>query len=114
MKLTSDGKKVRIYRQDKTSQNGKAYTRYSMGVSSKDSNGEWVNGFLECTFKKGVEVQNKTDIIINNAFPVVREYNGKTFISWMITEFEIEGGVVPNENGFIDVPEGTDSELPFT
>lgn len=119
MKLTED-KKVRIFRKDRATRDGGTFATYCMGVSSKKQDGSYVNGFIDCSFKNGVEVNNKTDITIQNAFPTVRESNGRTFVSWMITEFEVvgEGQAPVNANqdpdmGFINVPEGLDNDLPF-
>lgn len=41
---------------------------YSMGLAKKDINGEWLNGFITCKFKKGVEVDHKSKIYIKSAF----------------------------------------------
>lgn len=117
LKITTDDKGVMIFRQDKTSQSGTPYTQYSMGVSSKDTNGEWVNGFVECGFKKGVEVPNKSKISINNAFYTVNEYNSKKYYKVMITDFNIlesgQAAPVAPADGFVNVPDGIDEDLPF-
>lgn len=117
MKLTED-KKVRIFRKDREGKNG-TFATYSMGVSSKNQDGTYIKGYIDCSFKKGVDIPNATDITITNAFPVVREYNGKTYVSWMITEYEIVGeGQAPVNNtdpdmGFVNIPENIDADLPF-
>jgi len=117
--LLTDDKGCKVYRHDKVSSAGKSYTNYSLGVSSKDRNGNWTNGYLNVAFKKGVEVGNKATIKIKNAFPIVNEYNGKTSVNWMITDFEeIEKGeAVANSNdlstAFADLGVGIDEELPF-
>lgn len=91
MKLTSEDRAVMIFRNDKE-YNGKKFATYSMSVSSKDKDGNWVGGFLECSFKNGVEIENKTKILIHNAFPVVNKgKDDRSYIKWMITDFEIEG-----------------------
>ena len=41
---------------------------YSVGLSKKDVNGNYVNGYKNVRFKKGVEVANKTKIYIKKAF----------------------------------------------
>lgn len=98
--ITAD--KVRVYRNDK----GK-FPRYSIGISSKDKNDEWVQGYMEVKFKKGVELANKTDIKIDNSFFVVEEYQEKKYIKIMITSFETVG------DNFMDIPDGADLEIPF-
>lgn len=124
IKLTSDDRGVKIFRKDGTSSSGNPYTLYSMSVSSKDIKGEWVNGYLDCAFKKGVEVNNKALIKINNAFPTVNEYNGKKTIRYMITDFEVlEQDDAPPEqvsldsvanDGFMNIPDNVDDDaMPF-
>lgn len=120
LKIITDDRYVTVYRQDKTSQNGNPYTQYSLGVSSKNVNDEWVNGFIDCQFKKGVEVPNKAKISIANSFYNVTEYNGKKYYKIFILDFEVvEGGEVPQNNPsgeeWMQVPDGIDDSdgLPF-
>ena len=118
LKITTDDKDVMVFRQDKVSQAGNAYTQYSLGVASKDKDGNWVNGFLECQFKKGVEVANKAKIKINNAFYTVSEYNGKKQYKIFVMDFEVveQGeGPAPNNDGqgFMSIPENMENDLPF-
>lgn len=121
LKIITDGKPVTVYRQDKTSQNGVAYTQYSLGVSSKNTNDEWVNGFIDCQFKKGVEVSNKAKIEISNSFYTVNEYNGKKYYKLFILDFNVvEQGEVkqlaptPNgDMGFMNIDTDLDEGLPF-
>lgn len=46
--------------------NGKTF--YSMGLSRKDAEGNYVNGYITCRFKKDVELEDKTKIMIKSAF----------------------------------------------
>lgn len=113
LKLVSDDKgPVTIFR--KEGNNG--FVRYSAGISSKDKNGDWVNGYLDLNFKKGVELGNKAKINIKNSFPCVREYNGTKYYSYFVMDFEVveEGEAInkPDENGFCNIPDGAD-DLPF-
>ena len=110
--VKSDEKGVMVFANEKEGANGK-YTLYSIGVSSKDTNGGWVNGFLNVRFKKGVEVANKTKIKINNAFPVVTKSGDKTYVSFMITDFDNLSEGTNSEDGFIDMSNIKDEELPF-
>lgn len=117
MKLTDD-RGVKVIRKDKTSSTGKDYTTYSLMISQKQ-NEEWVAAFLDCTFKKGVSVNNKAKIKIINAFPTLNKYNDKVSIRWMITDFEvIEEGEIPPQTepsgvpSFMEMPEGLDN-FPF-
>lgn len=113
--IKTDDKGVKVFRKDREGKNG-PWATYSVGVSSKDMNGNWINGYVDVQFKKGVEVNNKATIVINNAFPVVNESNGRTFVKYMITDFTVleEGQPQPvaNNDGFVNIPEGAD-DLPF-
>lgn len=118
LKLVTDDKPVKVYRQDKVSKAGNDYSRYSLRVSSKDINDNWQSGFVDVQFKKGVSVDNKAEISIKNAFPIVNEYNGNTTIKWLITDFDVitpglSSGLITDANGFINVPDGDQEELPF-
>ena len=112
--IKTDGKPVTVVRQDKTSSQGNAYTQYSVMISSKNTDGTWVNDFIDCAFKKGTNIVNKTKIHINNAFFTISEYNGKKYKKLFITDFEIDGNAPqqPSGDGFMNIPDELD-ELPF-
>ena len=129
LKIVTDDRPVKIIRKDKVSAAGNSYTQYSAMVASKDKDGNWHNGFIDVSFKHGVSVDNKAQIAIKNAFPVVSEYNGKTSVKWMITDFDVivqgEGGSAPTNasngngmatdaDGFLQINADIDlEELPF-
>ena len=119
LKVITERGPVTVYRQDKTSQNGVAYTQYSIGVASKTADGNWVNGFLDCQFKKGTDIANKSKIEITNSFYTVNEYNGKKYLKLFVLDFEVVEGGTPapapnNDDGFMNIPDGLeDSGLPF-
>lgn len=104
MTITSD-KPEMIFRDDK----GK-YPRYSIGVSSKDKDDEWIRAYVPCKFKNGVELENMTKITIKNAFYTVSRGEKYNFVSIMITDFEVVDG---EKDKFMDIPPGIDEELPF-
>ena len=114
LKLVSDDKgPVKVFRKDKEYAGG-TFATYSVGVSSKDKDGNWVNGYLDVQFKKGVELGNKAEIKVINSFPTVREYNGKKYVSWFILDFEeVSQGEAPSsaDMGFANIP--FDEQLPF-
>lgn len=116
---TTDGKPVTIYRKDKTTSSGKTFATYSIAVSSKDKDGNWTNGYLDCAFKKDVELNNKAKINITNSFYTVNEHNGKKYLKLFIMAFDVvEQGEVPpqapsNDDSFMNIPDGIDAELPF-
>lgn len=116
--VKSDDKGVKVIRKDRETKSGGKFATYSLMVSSKDIDGNWVNGFIDCQFKKGVEIANKTKIKINNAFYVVNEYNGNKYTKIMILDYEVleEGEQVQTTTGgedFLVIPDGIDEELPF-
>ena len=118
LKVITDGKPVSVYRQDKVSSSGNAYTQYSIGVSSKNTEGNWVQGFIECAFRKGTDIPNKAKIEITNSFYTVNEYNGKKYLKLFVLDFNVvEGGeVAPAPNGdesWASIPDGIVDELPF-
>lgn len=90
MKLTED-RGVKIYVKDRPTSSGGTFRTYSMGVASKDKDGNWVNGFLDCLFKKddASKITNKCKIKINNAFPTVSEYQDRKYVKWFINDFEV-------------------------
>lgn len=43
-------------------------TFYSIGLSKKDRNNKYINGYMPCQFRKGVVIDNKTEIYIKSAW----------------------------------------------
>lgn len=118
LSLLTDEKGVKVYRKDRETRNGGTFATYSLGVASKDMNGNWVNGFIDCAFKKDVEVNHKAVIKISKAFPTVSEYNDRKYVKWMILEFEVleEGEkpvAPPNPEEFMQIPDSIGNEIPF-
>lgn len=126
MGVTLTGEKVKVYAKEKTWSGG-TFMTYSIGVASKDKDGNWNNGFLDVQFKKADEskITNKCKIDIKNAFPVVTEYNNKKYVKWFILDFEVveqgEGAVGGSldefvridDTEFMNIPDGIDEEVPF-
>lgn len=122
LKIETDGKAVTVYVSERQTQNG-TFKTYSIGVSSKDKDGNWVNGFLPCNFRKGTEIANKSKITISNSFPTVRKYTDKTGterteIGIFVLDYEVVEGSqpapAPNGDDFMSIPAGIVEELPFT
>lgn len=119
LKTVTDGKAVTVYRKDRDTQNGGKFTTYCIGIASKDKEGNWVNGFIDCQFKKGVEVNNKAKIEITNSFYTVSEYNGKKYTKLFILDFTVtEDGEVPVSQeeidmSFMTIPDEVSDMLPF-
>ena len=113
--VTTDDKGVKVFANEKEGQNGKFKT-YSVGVNSKNQDGNWVNGYINCRFRKGVSVANKAKIKINSAFFVAAKSKDKTFTHLMITDFEVlEPGETAGdgEDEFLSIPDTVDEETPF-
>ena len=113
--VTSDDKGVKVFAKERESANGKYFT-YTIGVSSKNQDGSWSNGYVACRFKKGVTVANKTKIKVNNAFYCVNKSGDKSYTYLMITDFDVleEGETAGNSaDEFIKIPEKVEEELPF-
>lgn len=115
LSVTTDNNGVKVIRQDKTSKAGNPYTTYSLMVGVKNGE-EWTNMFIECGFKKGVEIANKSKILIKDAFITGNVFNGKVTPKIFVLDYEVlEGGEPspkPNDD-FLMVPDGADEEMPF-
>ena len=112
--VRSDDKGVRIFANEKEGANGK-YTLYSIGIASKGSDGNWINGYVPCRFKKGVTVANKAKIKINSAFFCNSKSGDKVYTSLLITDFETidAGDAATDADGFVKIPDTVDDEAPF-
>lgn len=64
-------------------------TFYSLGLSKKNMDGEYVNGYMDCRFKKGVTLDNQTRIYIKNAWLdfYLKDKRTNTYI--FISDFEL-------------------------
>ena len=96
---------------------------YSMGLSKKDMNGNYINGYISCRFKKDVHLKNKTAIQIKDAWLDFYLSNKRTIPYIFINEFDIVGEdtpIVVDEKIDIDPYQEigdeiqlTDDDLPF-
>jgi hypothetical protein len=118
LKVTTDNKPVTVVRKDGVSQNGKAYTMYSLMYSFKNGE-EWKNVFVDCAFKKGTDLANKTKINITNAFMTGSEYNCNTKPKIFVLDYEVVEGSQPApapndvDMSFMDIGIDEQQELPF-
>lgn len=62
---------------------------YSIGLSKKNKNGSYENGFMRARFKQDVEIANKTRIKIKEAFLSFNVKDNKTFPYIFINDYEI-------------------------
>ena len=71
---------------------GKTY--YSVGLSKKDRDGNYVNGYMSCRFKNGVEVADKTKVYLKNAWLDFYLKDKVTVPYIFINEFETVGETI--------------------
>lgn len=74
---------LKVFRKD---YEGRAY--YKVGISKKDQNGNYVNGYLDVRFKKDVELEDRTNIYIKKAWIDFYLKDKKTIPYVFINEFE--------------------------
>ena len=64
------------------------WTTYKIGVSNKTQDGNWINAYQPVRFRKGVVIENGTEINYK-AFATVSQGKEHNFVIWQITEFSI-------------------------
>lgn len=113
LKVTTDDRGIKVIRKDNVSKNGVPYTQYSLMYSSKDKSGNWQNGFIDAQFKKDTDIPNKSIININNAFPILDEYNGNKRNKIFVLDWEmVTPGEAPNNNNdFMQIPDEDAEEM---
>lgn len=70
----------------KNEYNGKTF--YSIGVSKKNQDGKYENGYINVRFKKDVELDNQTKIKIKKAWIDFYCKDRKTFPYIFVSEFD--------------------------
>ena len=71
----------------KTVNDGKTF--YNLGLSRKDAEGNYINGYINCRFKKDVELEDKTKIMIKKAFLTFYLKDKITVPYIFISEFDL-------------------------
>lgn len=102
---------LKVFRKD---YEGKAY--YRVGISKKDKDGNYINGYLDVRFRKDVEVEDRTNIYIKNAWIDFYIKDKKTIPYVFINEFETVEQTVERtheENTNVKEMTFTDEDLPF-
>lgn len=65
---------------------------YSTGISNKLMDGTYENAYIPVQFKKGIELENKTRITIDDAFlSFYKNQEGKPVFKIIILEFTQDG-----------------------
>ena len=72
--------------------NGKVY--YSLGMSRKKQDGTYENAYIDCRFKQGVELNNQTNIYVNDGFMSFYLKDGKPIYYLVITDFKKVADVI--------------------
>lgn len=67
----------------------KGIEMYSLGLSKKDKEGNYTNGFINCKFRKDIKLENKTKIQIKSAWLDFYVKDRITYPFIFINEFEI-------------------------
>lgn len=67
---------------------------YNLGLSRKDRDGNYINGYMPCRFKNTVSVEDKTKLYIKNAWLdfYLKDKETKPYI--FINEFELVGETI--------------------
>ena len=86
IRIKTDERGVKVFRSDKF-----GFPQYSIAIRGQTEDGKWVNEWREIRFRRGVEMANGEEIIINDAFPTLRfwQKDGQYFHKeiWQILEF---------------------------
>ncbi len=103
----------RIFRNER---NGKIY--YSTGISKKDMNtNTYTSEYFPVVFKKGVDIPNKTDIIIKNGFLTFDKYQkegqDKPTVFWKMFVLDYELKNADEFKNFDNFESISNDELPF-
>lgn len=88
------------------------WTSYSIGVSSKDKEGHWINAYQPVRFKKDApKIENGTEINYKG-FATVMKGKEHNYVLWQITEFTFTGNELarPVEAEFSQF---TENDIPF-
>lgn len=70
---------------------------YSIGLSKKNKEGGYDNGYMSARFRKDVELENKTRIKVKDSWLSFNTNEGKTFPFVFINDFEVLGTAKPKE-----------------
>ncbi|MCI9585681.1 MAG: hypothetical protein HFH45_03495 [Bacilli bacterium] len=82
-------------------------TVYRMGISKKKQDGSYENGYINCQFKRDVELDNKTKILPSDAWlTFYKTKDGQTVPYVFINQFEL----VEEEMFELDIDEVLSSE----
>lgn len=95
---------------------GKKY--YKMGLSKKDVNGNYVNGYIDCRFRKDAEVDTSKKIYLQDCWLDFYVKDKITKLYVFINKFDYVSDIIKQETSdpfveFGQEVELTDDDLPF-
>lgn len=100
---------VKIFSKD---YEGKTY--YKMGLSKKDKEGHYVNGYIDARFRKDIKVDTDKRIYIKDAWlDFYLDKDNKTKLYIFINEFSYVEDVIEESKIYIDELELNDNDMPF-
>lgn len=89
--------------------NGRIF--YNIGLSKKKQDGEYLNGYMTASFRKGVEIPDRTKIDIKKAWlDFYINKDKQTVIGIFVSEFETESQEPEVPEGFQQLD---DEDFPF-
>ncbi|MBO7732067.1 MAG: hypothetical protein J6S67_05930 [Methanobrevibacter sp.] len=106
MNIQTD-KPKNIFRFDK---DGRAY--YSIGLSKKDKDGNYINGYMNCKFPKNADIPNKSKIMILDAWVDFYTKDKVTYPYVYINKYEIVEEVHKETSTTPQKVEDKDMEIP--
>lgn len=84
---------------------------YTIGLSRKDRNGQYFNGYFPCQFKKGVSLESRTKIKLKNAFIsfYLKDNETKTYL--MILDYSL----IDNKEDYLQMKNEMEenNDMPF-
>ena len=83
---------------------------YNIGLSKKDQNNEYINGYMLCKFRKGVKVDDKKKIYIKDAWLDFYLKGKETKPYIFINEFEYVENTIEKAKDEFEI---TNEDLPF-
>lgn len=89
--------------------NGETWYSYSISVSSKSKEGEWINKSVPIRFRKGVQIPDRTRIDITDGWPIVIPYKDGNIVGFFANEYEVIDKTKEPE-GFSQL---VDEDIPF-
>lgn len=70
-------------------------TYYKIGLSKKDQNGKYINGYIDASFRKGTDIDDSKKIYIKEAWlDFYKTNDGKTVINIFVNKFDYVSDVI--------------------